>query len=98
MANQFAVSRVGSEAVWALESTSSVSQTLTELVTRVGRLRADDLNFRRRWSELATPECFESQRREYVLREQLKGLSVQLSEEKKGLRAMLLALGVSVKH
>ena len=91
-------SRVGSEAVWALESTSSVSQTLTELVTRVGRLRADDLNFRRRWSELATPECFESQRREYVLREQLKGLSVQLSEEKKGLRTMLLALGVSVKH
>ena len=91
-------SQVGSEQVWALESTSSVSQTLTELVARVGRLRTDDLNFRRRWSELATSECFESQRREYVLRDQLNGLNVQLSEEKSGLRAMLSALGVSVRH
>ena len=91
-------SQVGSEQVWALESTSSVSQTLTELVARVGRLRTDDLNFRRRWNELATSECFESQRREYVLRDQLNGLSVQLSEEKSGLRAMLSALGVSVRH
>ena len=91
-------SQVGSEQVWTLESTSSVSQTVTELVARVGRLRTDDLNFRRRWSELATSECFESQRREYVLRDQLNGLSVQLSEEKSGLRAMLSALGVSVRH
>ena len=91
-------SGVGSGQVWALESTSSVSQTVTELVTRVGRLRQDDLHFRRRWSELATPECFESQRREYVLRDQLNGLSVQLSKEKSGLRAKLLALGVSVRH
>jgi erythronate-4-phosphate dehydrogenase len=91
-------SQVGSEQVWAVESTSSVAQTVTELVARVGRLRTDDLNFRRRWSELATSECFESQRREYVLRDQLNGLSVQLSEEKSGLRPMLLALGVSVRH
>ena len=91
-------SQVGSEQVWVLESTPSVSQTVAELVARVGRLRTDDLNFRRRWSELATSECFESQRREYVLRDQLNGLNVQLSEEKSGLRAMLSALGVSVRH
>jgi erythronate-4-phosphate dehydrogenase len=91
-------SRGGLEQVLALESALSVSQAVTELVTDVGRLRVDDRHFRRRWSELATPECFESQRREYVLRDQLNGLSVQLSEENSGLRAKLLALGVSVRH
>jgi erythronate-4-phosphate dehydrogenase len=91
-------SRGGLEPILALESALSVSQAVTELVTGVGRLRVDDRHFRRRWSELATPECFESQRREYVLRDQLNGLSVQLSEENSGLRAKLLALGVSVRH
>ena len=51
-------------------------QTLSALLRQVGRIEQDDRDFRSAWRQDQSPEMFEMQRRQYVMRQQLKGLEV----------------------
>ena len=53
-------------------------QTLSALLRRVGRIEQDDREFRLAWAKQQSPEVFETQRREYTMRQQLQGSAVSL--------------------
>ena len=63
----------------------------------VGRIEQDDREFRRVWSQDQSPSIFESQRRNYVMRQELGGLSISADETvSPRLAGWLEKLGVAI--
>ena len=57
----------------ALSDTRDDLLTLSALLRDIGRIEQDDQDFRSNWSQEQSPEVFEKQRRQYVMRRQLQG-------------------------
>lgn len=53
-------------------------QTLSALLCHVGRIQQDDRAFRLAWANDHSPEGFETQRRQYAMRQQLQGSAVSV--------------------
>ena len=61
-----------------LTDTGDDLQTLSALLRHVGRIEQDDREFRLAWAKQQSPEVFETQRRQYTMRQQLQGSAVSL--------------------
>ena len=70
----------GDDREWpiVLTDTGDDLQTLSALLRHVGRIEQDDREFRLAWAKQQSPEVFETQRREYTMRQQLQGSAVSL--------------------
>lgn len=53
-------------------------QTLSALLRDIGRIEQDDRNFRLAWAKNQSPKVFETQRRQYTMRQQLQGSAVSV--------------------
>ena len=61
-----------------LTDTGDDLQTLSALLRHVGRIEQDDRDFRLAWAKEQSSEVFETQRRQYTMRQQLLGSAVSL--------------------
>ena len=61
-----------------LKDTGDDLQTLSALLRDIGRIEQDDRDFRLAWAKERSPEVFETQRRQYTMRQQLRGSAVSL--------------------
>ena len=61
-----------------LTNTGDDLQTLSALLRHVGRIEQDDRDFRLAWAKEQSSEVFETQRRQYTMRQQLSGSAVSL--------------------
>ena len=61
-----------------LKDTGDDLQTLSALLRDIGRIEQDDRDFRLAWAKERSPEVFETQRRQYTMRKQLRGSAVSL--------------------
>ena len=61
-----------------LTDTGDDLETLSALLRHVGRIEQDDREFRLAWAKQQSPEVFETQRRQYTMRQQLQGSAVSL--------------------
>ena len=64
-----------------LTDTGDDLYTLSALLRHVGRIEQDDREFRLAWAKEQSPEVFETQRRQYTMRQQLQGSAVSLEHE-----------------
>ena len=72
-------------------------KTLSSLLCHVGRIEQDDRDFRLAWAKDQSPEAFETQRRQYAMRQQLKGSAVSANKGMTPrLADWLTSLGVTV--
>ena len=72
-------------------------ESLALFLRAVGRIEQDDRKFRRVWSQDQSPSIFESQRRNYVVRQELRGLSISADETvSPRLAGWLEELGVAI--
>ena len=72
-------------------------QTLSALLVDIGRIEQDDRDFRLAWAKEQSPEAFETQRRQYAMRQQLQGSVVSVSHGvTQRLAGWLESLGVAV--
>ena len=53
-------------------------QILSALLRDIGRIEQDDRDFRLAWAKEQSPDVFETQRRQYTMRQQLQGSAVSL--------------------
>ena len=71
--------------------------SLSRLLRAVGRIEQDDREFRRIWTRGDSPGLFESQRRDYAMRQQLEGLVISTDQTPSSRLANWLAtLGVVI--
>ena len=61
-----------------LTDTGDDLQTLSALLRDIGRIEQDDRDFRLAWAKEQSSEVFETQRRQYTMRQQLQGSAVSL--------------------
>ena len=86
-----------SESPIVLTYTGDELQTLSALLHDNGRIEQDDRDFRLAWDKDQSPEVFETQRREYAMRQQLEGLEVSVTHAvAPRLAGWLEGLGVAV--
>lgn len=86
-----------SESPIVLTYTGDELQTLSALLHDIGRIEQDDRDFRLAWDKDQSPEVFETQRREYAMRQQLEGLEVSVTHAvAPRLAGWLEGLGVAV--
>ena len=86
-----------SESSIVLTDTGDDLQTLSALLHDIGRIEQDDRDFRLAWAKDQSPEGFETQRRQYVMRQQLEGLEVSVTHAvAPRLAGWLEGLGVAV--
>lgn len=86
-----------SESPIVLTYTGDELQTLSALLHDIGRIEQDDRDFRLAWDKDQSPEVFETQRREYAMRQQLEGLEVSVTHAvAPRLASWLEGLGVAV--
>ena len=72
-------------------------QTLSALLRDIGRIEQDDRDFRRAWARDQSPEGFETQRRQYAMRQQLQGSVVSVKPElTPRLACWMESLGVAI--
>lgn len=72
-------------------------QTLSALLRDIGRIEQDDRDFRLAWAKDQSPEGFETQRRQYAMRQQLQGSVVSVKPElTPRLAGWMKSLGVAV--
>jgi len=72
-------------------------QTLSALLSDIGRIEQDDRDFRLAWAKDQSPEGFETQRRQYAMRQQLQGSVVSVKPElTPRLACWMESLGVAI--
>ena len=80
-----------------LKDTGDDLQTVSALLRDIGRIEQDDRDFRLAWAKERSPEVFETQRRQYTMRQQLQGSAVSLGHGvTPRLADWLTGLGVAV--
>ena len=72
-------------------------ETLSALLRDIGRIEQDDRDFRLAWAKEQSSDVFETQRRQYTMRQQLQGLEVSVTHAMAPrLAGWMNSLGVTV--